>query len=227
MCKSLSRHIYEVNKEEGNKKYIKDLENAISSQKIMQGKADIEEVLKATTHLQPIANSFIIKDDGKFKKISAIREYVENFIRYNNTKPVIFIDYLQILDAENPKADKKTIIDDNVRDLRIMSKELKIPVFVISSFNRANYYSEVSYNSFKESGNIEYSSDVIFALQYKLEGKNEDEIKQNLNQQRARATKSGVQVELNILKNRNGATGNKIDFKFYPTINTFNEEIFI
>ena len=35
----------------------------------------------------------------------------------------------------------------------------------ISSFNRVNYFQQVSFESFKESCNIEYSADVVWSLQ--------------------------------------------------------------
>ncbi len=40
---------------------------------------------------------------------------------------------------------------------------------VISSLNRANYHTEISFESFKETGSIEYSADVIWALQLLLD----------------------------------------------------------
>ena len=42
-----------------------------------------------------------------------------------------------------------------------------MPVLGISSFNRDNYNNPVGMQSFKESGAIEYSSDVLIGLQFK------------------------------------------------------------
>ena len=41
-----------------------------------------------------------------------------------------------------------------------------MPIVGISSFNRENYTAPVNLSSFKESGSIEYSSDVLIGLQY-------------------------------------------------------------
>ena len=40
-------------------------------------------------------------------------------------------------------------------------------MFVISSLNRSNYTARIDYEAFKESGNIEYTGEVIFGLQLK------------------------------------------------------------
>ena len=67
--------------------------------------------------------------------------------------------------------------------------------------------------AFKESGAIEYSSDVLMGLQVKNAGDPEEEKKKNPRE-----------LELVILKNRNGKTGDEIAYKYYPLFNYFEEE---
>ena len=47
-----------------------------------------------------------------------------------------------------------------------MSVKHDTPVIAISSLNRENYKSGISMTAFKESGGIEYSSDVLIGLQF-------------------------------------------------------------
>ena len=68
--------------------------------------------------------------------------------------------------------------------------------------------------AFKESGVIEYSSDVLIGLQLKGTGGNTFDV-DNAKKQNPR------EVELKILKNRNGITGQTLDFKYYPQFNFF------
>ena len=63
---------------------------------------------------------------------------------------------------------------------------------------------------------IEYSSDVLIGLQLKGAGS------KDFNATEVRK-KSPREIELIILKNRNGSTGEKIEFKFYPLFNYFEE----
>ena len=70
--------------------------------------------------------------------------------------------------------------------------------------------------AFKESGALEYSSDVLMGLQ--LEGVGSENFDVN-----EAKSKDPREVELVILKNRNGATGEKLSFKYYPRFNYFKE----
>ena len=145
-----------------------------------------------------------------------IRDTVEKHIKYTGAVPVVIIDYLQITEPEDIRATDKQNTDKAVLELKRMSRDYKIPVIGISSFNRVNYKTKVSMESFKESGAIEYSSDVLIGLQ--LEGTGETNF--DVNEAKARDPRT---VEFVILKNRNGQTGGKTVFNYYPKFNLFTE----
>lgn len=85
--------------------------------------------------------------------------------------------------------------------------------------------------SFKESGAVEYSSDVLIGLQY-AEWDYRDKEKEGYHKRRMRErlevisamAKQGmpIDVECKILKNRNGAKG-RINFKLHPMFNLFEK----
>ena len=78
--------------------------------------------------------------------------------------PVICLDYLQIVPSG--KESTKLGVDDSVRKLKnFHQRDTNSTFIVISSFNRTNYTQGVSFESFKKSGNIEYTADVVWALQ--------------------------------------------------------------
>ena len=102
--------------------------------------------------------------EGNFNcNISFIGDYIRRYIRRNGTTPIVFIDYLQILqpadDARRMSA--KETVDNTVTELKRISREHGLTVFVISSVNRANYLTPIDFESLKESGGIEYTADVI------------------------------------------------------------------
>ena len=72
--------------------------------------------------------------------------------------PVVFIDYLQIIPSS--KDSIKLGVDDTVRKLKIFQRETNTTFIIISSLNRANYSNSISFESFKESGNIEYTAEI-------------------------------------------------------------------
>ena len=145
-----------------------------------------------------------------------IRETVKKHILFTGKKPTVLIDYVQILAPADIRATDKQNTDKAVLELKRLSRDFKIPVLGISSFNRANYSVAVTMEAFKESGSLEYGSDVLIGLQLKgagSKGFNANEAKQ----------KNPREIELVVLKNRNGATGKTISFEYYPLFNYFKE----
>ena len=128
------------------------------------------------------------------------------------------MDYLQILAPNDVRATDKQNTDKAVLELKRMSRDYKIPVVAISSFNRMSYTSEVGMSAFKESGAIEYGSDVLIGLQ--LGGMSAKPTERELMDLKQRDPR---EVELIILKNRNGRVGVKVQYEYYPMFNYFEE----
>ena len=96
----------------------------------------------------------------------------------------------------------------------------------ISSFNRDNYTKEVNESAYKESGAIEYGSDVLLALQPQgmNEGSTKADEKENIERVKACKRSTERHVEALILKNRSGRVGGKLPFTYYALFNCFKEE---
>jgi replicative DNA helicase len=158
--------------------------------------------------------------------VEQVREEVQKHISFTGNAPVVIIDYLQILAPYDMRATDKQNTDKAVLELKRLSRDKKIPIIAISSFNRDNYTASVNLASFKESGAIEYSSDVLLGMQLdgmdeisQSEGKRADAIRQIESKKRADPRKA----QLKILKNRNGKIGISLYFDYYPMFNYFNE----
>lgn len=143
--------------------------------------------------------------------------------------PVIVLDYLQIVPVRKKEASAKQGIDEIVRKLKNFQRETGATFIVISSFNRQNYGQQVAFESFKESGNIEYSADVVWGLQlYATRELKEGVTNQNRDIISKAKEANPRQVELKCLKNRQGKNYSCY-FKYYPAVDTFeacNEEYF-
>lgn len=149
--------------------------------------------------------------------VDQIRGAVEQHIRFTDNRPVVLVDYLQILAPYNERFSDKQNTDKAVLELKRVSRDHKIPVIGISSFNRQNYKEAVTMEAFKESGAIEYSSDVLLGLQLDGAGKKDFDAT-------AEKRKTPRQVEMVVLKNRNGAVGERIGMEYYPMFNYFKEK---
>lgn len=150
-----------------------------------------------------------------------IRRKTEEHIRLTGRTPVVMIDYLQIMAPYDLRASDKQNTDKAVLELKRLSRDCKLPVIAISSLNRESYGSgEIEMSAFKESGAIEYGSDVLIGLQVQgLGGKlaAQDNLKK-IQQCKEHAIRN---VELKILKNRNGRTGIKVGMRYYAMFNCF------
>lgn len=160
----------------------------------------------------------IIDSRSEEKDIVKIGQYIENFVFSYNIKPIVVIDYLQILrlpDCMRGLTDKQ-MIDYNVAQLKTLSDRFDLPIILISALNRDNYNKEASFKAFKDSGNIEYSCDTLMALQFKgVGGENFD-----IDKEKAKQVKD---MELYVLKQRYGRTGQKISLRFTSEFNFFEE----
>jgi len=148
--------------------------------------------------------------------VKEVKEVIDKHILFTGRKPVVIIDYVQILAPYDMRATDKQNIDKAVLELKRVSRDYKIPVIGISSVNRANYSTPISMEAFKESGAIEFGSDVLLGLQLKGVGSKDFDVN------KAKA-KNPREVELVVLKNRNGATGATVPFEYYPMFNYFKE----
>lgn len=153
-----------------------------------------------------------------------IRATVEEHMRHVQPEraPVIIVDYLQILWPEDPRATDKQNADKAVVELKRISRDYKAPVIVVSSFNRENYNRDVSMASFKESGGIEYSADVLLGLQFRATGTNDKGVPIRPNADEAKK-KNPRELEIKVLKNRNGRAGNKVGYDYFALFNYFEE----
>lgn len=142
--------------------------------------------------------------------ISTVAFTVES---HEKRPPVVFVDYLQLLAPQTDHDTDKQAIDKNVMSLRQLARDLAAPVFCISSLNRSSYSGSINLDSFKESGAIEYSADVLIGLQPQGMESRVDGAKDNNERKRAadkanRENKALLErdCELVILKQRNGIT---------------------
>ena len=156
-----------------------------------------------------------------------IRKIVEKYQYELDTLPVVFVDYLQILKAHDAHMTDKQAVDYNVLRLKQLSRDYKIPVIALASMNRTSYSDIISMVSIKESGAIEYTSDVCIGLQMTAMDKVVDSSqKQGQKEKAVRQLKSKVKRDMQavILKQRNGPIGAEISFEYCAMFNHFGDK---
>ena len=127
-----------------------------------------------------------------------IEAQIDKFVSlFGDTKPVVVVDYLQLIRLENAKQDSDVL--QRLSDIATLLKRLSnlCPILVISSVNRASY-KEVSLGSFKGSGDLEFSANFAAVLTVTDES---DTTERDLS--------------LCVVKSRAGVGNVDVRFKFY------------
>ena len=235
MAKSISRHTMQIARERKL-----DSKNAKTSRGITSGKryqnynrTELELIHDSIEAYQEYADRIFIQEGVGDITTDNLRETVERHILFTGgrwetdertgsrrllggRRPLVIVDYLQIIAPHNDRATDKQVVDKAVLELKRISRDYKLPVIAISSFNRGGYKIEATFEQLKESGAIEYSSDIVLALQLKGAGE------KGFDPTEAKR-KNPREIELVVLKNRDAAVGDKVIFKYYPMFNLFDE----
>lgn len=215
MSKSISRHTLQQAMRDGNTRNAKTARGITDGKRhINYSRAENELIRDAITAYSRYAGRLYIQEGVGDIGVTQIRETVERHIRFTGRRPLVIVDYLQILSPYNERATDKQNTDKAVLELKRISRDFKLPVIAISAFNRTSYKAEAMFEALKESGSIEYTSDTVIGLQLKGAGKKDFD-------PTAEKKRDPRLIELVILKNRQGKVGDKILFEYYPMFNYF------
>lgn len=210
----------------------KDLNNVITSLSIRKGFLPQAIREAAREYVAQVGDRLSIIEGNFNCDLLFIGEYIRRYIRQNGTRPVVFIDYLQILQPTEDEKHRQTtreVVDAALIELKRISREFGITVIIISSMNRANYLTPVDFESFKESGAIEYTCDVIIGLQLRCindslfadKNKSLTEKREKVRQAKAATPRK---IELICLKNRYGVSSFCCEYNYYPAADLFLED---
>lgn len=197
--------------------------NARSHNDIMKNGENVDDVTQEALekYSNEIAPNEIIEECDFSFNVDDIREYIQEYIATTREHPTIVIDYLQILAPSDTKLTDKQQIDYNMTSLKKISRDFKVPIIAISSFNRVNYTQSASFEAFKESGGIEYTADVLLSLQLKLLADGKQYTNEEIQDAKKKIPR---EVQLVCLKNRNGKSNFRVNFDFNPVFNAFKEQ---
>ena len=175
-----------------------------------------ELIAQAAAFTQSGTNLRVIESSNM--SITELIEGLKPFVVGVDKPPTVCVDYLQIIPSKSSKlSSAKEKIDDVILRLKDFQRETNSTLLIISSFNRENYWEEVSFKAFKESGAIEYSADSIWALQnYGVDDNGRTDKEEMIKMSRERVRK----VKFSCLKNRNGSAYDCM-FRYYAAYDYF------
>lgn len=204
----------------------KDANNALTSLQIRKRGED-PRVAEAVKEYDAYSANLTVMECTFNATINDITTYVNSYIKQCSVKPVVIVDYLQVIQVA-PNSHNRTTkdaVDLHVRILKKLQSDNKLVVIVISSLNRQNYLSQIDYESFKESGGIEYTADVVWGLQLQAIHNEIFDTQAKLNEKRQiiRDAKAANprKIELVCLKNRFGISSYTCSYDYYPQFDLF------
>lgn len=192
--------------------------------------------LSINEYFDHVANNLEVHESIGNYTVKDIENLIDDHIYHTGERPVVIVDYLQILSHEDKyiRSNDKVKTDTNVLALKQLSRDKDIPILMISSLNRESYKDisqEVNLTSFKESGAIEYSCDVVLGLQ--LSAVTDISIaKRNKDKETVAEIESSFDekirsiprlMDIKLLKNRHGENNGAVRYAYYPNYNFYRE----
>lgn len=217
--RSISRCTFEYCKEKGINvnPFAKSTINIIDGSKWAKYSDEERHVIKRATQIfaEYSKHLYIVENNGQ-TSIKDVENIVKRHYTVTGKRPVVIVDYLQLLAPPQERLTDKQAVDITTVRLKKISRDYKTPVIAVSSFNRANYSTKASLESFKESGSIEYTSNITLGFQLKGVGQKGFDVNEA-------KKKNPREIEIVVLKNRDGKTGDKLYYNYYPQFNVFLE----
>lgn len=171
-------------------------ESMVDSNKIRTGKMDEEDWVKLATALGPLSEAPVYIDDTPGISISEIRAKCRK-MKLEKKIGLIVIDYLQLIQGSGKRnSSREQEISEISRSLKILAKELDVPVIALSQLSRAAEQRQdhrPMLSDLRESGAIEQDADIVMFL-YRDDYYNPDSEKKNI-------------AEVILAKHRAGSTG--------------------
>ena len=171
-------------------------EAMVDSNKIRTGKIEEDDWGKLATALGPLSEAPIYIDDTAGISIAEIRAKCRK-LKLEKNIGLIVIDYLQLIQGSGKRnASREQEISEISRSLKILAKELDVPVIALSQLSRAAEQRQdhrPMLSDLRESGAIEQDADIVMFL-YRDDYYNPDTEKKNI-------------AEVILAKHRAGSTG--------------------
>ncbi len=185
-------------------------EALIESQKLKTGNLEQDDWIKIARASNVLAKTHIYVDDNPAITVAEIKAKCR---RLGEGLGLIVIDYLQLMQSGGRRNDNRTQeVAEISRGLKIMAKELNVPVVCLSQLSRASEQradKRPMLSDLRESGAIEQDADIVLFI-YRDDYYNEDSEDKNV-------------AEIIIAKNRHGATGT-INLQWIGQYTTFSNQ---
>ena len=184
----------EMSEEEVASRFL-SAEAEVDSKKIKNGTLSDEDWLKIGKASGEIAKAQIYIDDNPNLTATILRAKCKK-LKLEKNIGLVVIDYLQLMVGGDKSESRQQDVSNISRSLKILAKELKIPIIALCQLNRAATKRDdhkPNLSDIRESGSIEQDADIVLFL-HREEYYDENTEKKNI-------------AQVIVAKNRSGETG--------------------
>lgn len=140
----------------------------IDSRKYREGKLNDEDWTKLANGISLFSEAPIYIDDNSSITISEIRSKCRK-MQDENEIGLVIIDYLQLITPSNKKNSRVEEVAEISRTLKLIAKELDIPIIALSQLSRANEKrgdneKKPMLSDLRDSGSIEQDADIVLFI---------------------------------------------------------------
>ncbi|MBR3249462.1 MAG: replicative DNA helicase [Clostridia bacterium] len=140
----------------------------IDAKKYRDGNLDEEEWVRLATNVGDISNANIFIDDNSSITVSEIRSKCRK-MQMEEKIGLVIIDYLQLITPSQQSSSRDREVAEISRTLKIIAKELNIPVIALSQLSRANEKRtgkdrRPMISDLRDSGAIEQDADIVMFI---------------------------------------------------------------
>ena len=171
-------------------------EAMVDSNKVRTGKLDEQDWGKLASVLGPLSEAEIYIDDTPGISVMEIRAKCRK-LKLEKNIGLVVVDYLQLIQGNSKRGgSREQEISEISRSLKILAKELDVPVIALSQLSRAPEQRpdhRPMLSDLRESGAIEQDADIVMFL-YRDDYYNQESEKKNI-------------AEIILAKHRAGSTG--------------------
>lgn len=159
---------------------------AIPQKSMQRGTFDDETYKKFIAATEDIVSTNVFFADTTSLTSSKLQAEIRR-LRRSNGADIVFVDYIQLIDADNTKMPRHLQVAQISRTLKRLALELRIPIVAMAQISREGV-DEPQIHHLRESGSLEADADIVIILHRKSESSN-----------------FIYPTQIRIAKNRNGA----------------------
>jgi replicative DNA helicase len=175
--------------------------------------------VKLTLAINALSKAQMYVDDTAMIKINEIRSRARKLAKETGNLGLIVIDYLQLITG-NGKENRQQEISDVSRQLKILAKELNVPVIALSQLSRSieqRQDKRPMLSDIRESGSIEQDADIVSFIDRDYYGREGDEEGEEPAPREDTDVEGAVWI---IAKNRAGSQGD-VNLMFHKNNSLF------